>query len=199
MDLIVYLQIAFVSFIINIVPAFMPPTWLVLSISKVNYPSLNTFAIAAFGVLGSLTGRYVMYYYSKFLGKYIKEGHKKNVYYFRKLVGSNNVAVFLMTLIYSLGPVPSNFLFISFGLSEIKLLPVLLGFSIGRFVSYVLLIDVSFQAFSYLSLFVNVNGARIIADILGIFFAVIIVFVKWEKLYLFIEKLKVKKANKNRI
>lgn len=190
-----YLQLAFISSIINAIPAFMPPTWLVLSMYKVNHPALNVIAIALFGVIGSVIGRYVMYKYSKLFGKYVPKKQAINLSYFRKFVGKGELKLYLGTFIYSLSPLPSNFLFIAFGLSGVNLVPVLLGFCLGRLLSYILLVSASFRTFSYFSLFIDTKEARIITDLLGIAFAVLVIFINWEKVYLRTNKLKKKMGN----
>ena len=177
------LSIIVTSIIVNVVPAFAPPTWLVLSLYKINHPYINLLSLAILGVVGSVIGRYIMYRYSELFGKYVPKKQADNLKYFKKLVGGNDLEVFFGALLYSLSPLPSNFLFISFGLSEMKATPVFLGFALGRLVSYTFLIDASFRSFSYFSVFFGVNELRYAIDILGVVFAVFIIFVRWKNVY----------------
>ena len=185
-----YLYITLFSFVVNVIPALVPPTWAILSLYKINNPAINTLLLAFFGVIGSVTGRYVMYRYSHFFGRYIPKSDAENLNYFRKLVGDKGFGLFFGTFLYSLSPLPSNFLFIAFGLSGVNIPLVLLGFGLGRFLSYSLLVGVSFRSFSFISDFFDIPYLKLAVDIMGIIFAISIVFIKWKKLYVVINHLK---------
>ncbi len=45
-ELLMYLEVAFTTFVVNIVPIFAPPTWIVLCLFKVNRLELNTLWVA---------------------------------------------------------------------------------------------------------------------------------------------------------
>lgn len=179
-----YLEVTFVAILVNVVPAFAPPTWLVLALYKINHPYLNLLALAFAGVVGSVIGRFVMYKYSEALGKYVPKKEVENLRYFRKFVGETKPRVFIETFLFSLSPFPSNFLFIAFGMSEVNLQPVLVGFFLGRLLSYSLLIQASFSSFGYLSGYIGSDTATLAADLIGLVFAVIVIFIRWKKVYL---------------
>ncbi len=141
------------ALLVNIVPAFAPPTWILLSIFEINNPSLNSFVLALFGVIGSVSGRFVMYLYSTIVGKYVPRKQADNLNYFKKFVMERRLGVFEATFLYSLSPLPSNFLFITFGISRAKVLPVLVGFALGRLVSYSILVYLSLKASVYFHFF----------------------------------------------
>lgn len=179
-----YLEITLVSIFVNVVPAFAPPTWLVLALYKINHPYLNLLALALAGVVGSVIGRYIMYKYSEVLGKYVPKKNAENLHYFRKFVGESNNRVFIETFLFSLSPFPSNFLFIAFGMSEVNLQPVLVGFFLGRLLSYSLLIQASFSSYSYFAGYIGNGTATLAADLIGLVFAVIVIFIRWKGVYL---------------
>lgn len=187
-----YLAVTITSIIVNVVPAFAPPTWLVLSLYKINHPQIDLLALAFFGVVGSVIGRYVMYRYSELFGKYIPKKEVENLRYFRKFIGETNPRVFIETLVFSMSPLPSNFLFIAFGLSEVNIQPVLVGFFLGRLLSYTFLIQASFKSFTYFSNYFGAGETRIIIDLLGVLFAVIVIFIRWKKVYISTEGVKKK-------
>lgn len=196
MNPLIYVQISIVSFFVNVIPAFVPPTWLLLGVYKVNHAELNIVLLAAVGVLGSALGRYVMYKYSKFFSKYVSKKEKRNLSYFKKFVGKGDLGLYVGTFLYSLSPLPSNFLFISFGLSGVNLVPVMLGFCLGRLISYILLVGVSFKTFAYFSVFFNIGEAKWAADVIGVILAILIIFVDWEKVYLKTKRIKEKITGK---
>lgn len=43
-----YLEATFLAFLVNVIPAFAPPTWIVLSLYKINNPQFNSVALAFF-------------------------------------------------------------------------------------------------------------------------------------------------------
>ena len=71
------------------------------------------------------------------------------------------------TFLHSLSPLPSNFLFIAFGVSRVKVLSVLAGFALGRLISYATLVYLSHSASTYFHFF-GTGIARDLADVVGI-------------------------------
>lgn len=127
-----------------------------------------------------------MYLYSKLLGRFIPQKCSDNLNYFKKFIEDRKLGLFLGTLIYTLSPLPSNFLFIAFGASSVEVLPVLAGFALGRALSYACLVYASFKAFVFFKFF-GVENVRYVADLLGILAAVSIIFIDWRKV---VEKIK---------
>lgn len=181
-ELLGYLEATFLVLLVNVIPALAPPTWIVLSLYKINNPQLNSLALALVGVIGSVSGRFVMYLYSKALGRFIPQKYAGNLNYFKKFVEERKLGIFLGTLIYSLVPLPSNLLFIAFGASSVKVLPVLAGFALGRAISYTSIVYASFRAFVFLESF-GIENLRYLADLLGILAAVAMIFIDWRKVF----------------
>ena len=179
-NILSYVWVTFGTFLINIVPAFAPPSWLFLSIHKIGNPQQSVFLIAALGVLGSVLGWAVMYFYSSKLRRFLPKKYLRNADYFRKFAEKQKLGFFAASFLFSLGPLPSNFIFISSGISKIKLLPVLAGFALGRFISYSILVYASFGVMRFFQGFgVDV---KFLADIIGILATVSIFFIDWKKL-----------------
>lgn len=180
-DVLSYLEVTLLSFLVNVIPAFAPPTWMVLSLYQIDHPLLNTPIVAFLGVVGSVGGRFVMYYYSRILGKYIPNKYADNLKAFKGFVEERKLGLFFGTFIYSLGPLPSNFLFIASGITRTELLPVLGGFAVARGVSYVLLIYASLGVLSFLEL-LGGSYVKHIVNVIGVVAGVTVVFVDWRKL-----------------
>ena len=176
-----YVEVLLLSFIVNVVPAFVPPTWMVLSIYHIDHPSLNTPIIVLLGVVGSVAGRLVMFYYSRILGKYLPSKYSENLKSFKGYVEERKRGLFLGAFIFSLGPLPTNFLFIACGIARTEILPVLGGFAIARTISYALVIYASLSIFSALSPFGGPYFKEIV-NILSIIAGIGVVFVDWKKL-----------------
>ncbi len=129
-----------VVFLMNLVPYFMPPTWAVVTFFLIAF-SLPVWPLAIGCAFASTAGRCGLYYLSARLGRQLLSDQKqRNVAalgnWLNQRPGWRGV---VDLLIYSLGPIPSNDLFIAAGLSRAKLWPVALGFLPGRMVSYPLL------------------------------------------------------------
>jgi len=183
LEILEYLEVTLIAFLVNLVPAFAPPTWVVLSVYQVNHLELNSLGIAFFGVIGSVAGRFVMYQYSALAGRHVPRKQADNLRHFRELVEEKRLGLFLGTLVYSLSPLPSNFLFIASGASGMELLPVIGGFAVGRFISYAFLVYASSRAYEALFGIFDVAHLRLGADILGIVMAVSPAFVDWSKIF----------------
>jgi len=183
LEILEYVEVMLIAFLVNLVPAFAPPTWVVLSVYQVNHLELNSLGIAFFGVIGSVAGRFVMYQYSALAGRHVPRKQADNLRHFRELVEEKRLGLFLGTLVYSLSPLPSNFLFIASGASGMELLPVIGGFAVGRFISYAFLVYASSRAYEALFGIFDVAHLRLAVDILGIVMAASPAFVDWSKIF----------------
>ncbi len=179
-EILTYVEVIFAAFVVNIIPAFAPPTWIVLCMIKINRPELDSLWLAFFGVVGSVAGRLVMYRYSAVLGHHVPRKQAENLRYFRKLVEGRKLGPFIGTFLYSLGPFPSNFLFIGSGISGVNLLPVIAGFALGRFISYTLLVYGSSLAYTYAAGF-GIPNLRYVSDVIGLLSVASLMFIDWKK------------------
>jgi uncharacterized membrane protein YdjX (TVP38/TMEM64 family) len=178
-----YLVLALTIFVINIIPAFMPPTWVVLAMAKINDSSADPLLLTVIGALSSTAGRAVLAFYSSFFRKFFSkelEAHSEQIKLFFENKGKE---LFVGTFIYSLSPFPSNLIFIANGLTKTDPKPVFSAFFLGRLVSYFVLIGISGGIFATLNnYFKDESLIRTIFDILGILAAFSILFVDWKKI-----------------
>lgn len=126
-----------VAFAINLVPYLMPPTWAVVAYFLIAF-QLPVWPLTIGCALASTGGRCGLYFLSARWGRrLLSERHRANVSalgrWLNQRPGWRGV---LDVLIYALGPIPSNELFISAGLSGARLWPVAVGFLPGRIASY---------------------------------------------------------------
>ena len=181
-----YFEVILVAFLVNVIPALAPPTWVVLSMYKIHNPNLDTLGIAFSGVLGTIAGRYVMYLYCRAFGTYVPRKYVGNIGYISRFLGEKKLGLFLATFLYALSPLPSNFLFISSGISAVEVLPVLGGFAVGRLISYASLTYASHRIFLFLDA-LEIRNVRLAIDVLGVVGGVSVIFIDWRKM---LEKLK---------
>jgi membrane protein YqaA with SNARE-associated domain len=133
-----WLLIAYAGvFVINVVPAFMPATWMVVAFFLIVYrlplwPLCIGCAVAATG------GRCVLTLISRRWGrKLLSAKQQANVTALGNwLNGKSGWRQMLAVLLYASGPIPSNQMFIAAGLSNVKIGPIAAGFFLGRMVSY---------------------------------------------------------------
>ena len=88
------------------------------------------------------------------------------------------------TLLFALTPLPSNMLFISYGLMNAKSISIIAGFWIGRFVVYLLMISLSKYFVDYFNEILNSDIQSIlIIDIIGIIMTLFMLLIDWNILF----------------
>ena len=173
-----------IVFLINVIPAFMPPTWAVLSAFYISTPQ-NIFALILIGVTASTCGRFFLAKISeKITSKFANKNKKREFDAIGHKLEGKAFQKFIFTFIYALSPLPSNALFIAFGATKTRLREVLAGFFVGRFISYLFLVFTTNQVFA--SLEATTQGAgtlgTIMVEIIGVLAIIGFFFVDWNKL-----------------
>lgn len=125
-------------FLLNIIPAFAPPTWMVFSFLGFRFPSRIDWSFALVGALAAATGRSVLGKLSRTIVRnhWLSEAARKNVDSLKLELEKRPTLTFGLFLFYAFTPLPSNFLFIAYGLTTLPLIRLVVPFFIGRFVSY---------------------------------------------------------------
>lgn len=178
-----YLSLALTVFIINVIPAFMPPTWVVLALAKINDSSFDPFLLTLVGAISSTGGRAVLAFYSSFFRKFFTKELEAHAEGIKKFFEKKEKELFAGTFLYSLSPFPSNLVFIANGLTQVNFKPVFGGFFLGRLVSYFALIIFSQNIFVLLNgYFKNETLVNYLFDALGIIAAFSILLIDWKKL-----------------
>ncbi|MBI5072923.1 hypothetical protein HZA99_03830 [Candidatus Woesearchaeota archaeon] len=171
-----------IVFIENIIPAFMPPTWLILGVIYNLNPILDPLLLAFFGAIASTCGRFILAKLSiKFKYHFIDKKRAKKMKELGKLAKKNPVKAFLLVLLLSsVIPFPSNALFIIVGFSEAIILPIFLGFFIGRFLQYyIMIISTNFILTSIAGIFSFSAINIILFDIAALIILVIFTMIDW--------------------
>ena len=125
-----------VVFALNVIPAFAPPTWMALSWVGFSRPLLNPFVVAALGALAATAGRIVLARLARFVRRWLSPALRDNIDEIRAGLERHRTLTFGGFLLYAFGPLPSNYLFIAYGLTTLPLRLAAVPFCIGRFVSY---------------------------------------------------------------
>jgi membrane protein YqaA with SNARE-associated domain len=128
-----------VVFIINVVPAFMPPTWSILAFFLIRY-HVPLLPLAIGGAVMASSGRLVLALLSRQFGaRLLSPQRQASLHHLGTWLETRaRWATPMAVLIYSFGPIPSNELFIAAGLTGLRLKPVVGAFFVGRLISYTL-------------------------------------------------------------
>ncbi|MBO9601214.1 MAG: hypothetical protein J7496_01765 [Novosphingobium sp.] len=120
---------------VNLVPAFGPPTWSIIVLYGLN-TDLRIAAIILVGAAAAASGRFLLAWCFKLLGRRISGSIRENLAAARALFERNpRNGVYALSL-FAISPVPSAQLFEAAGLAGVRILPFTLVFFAGRAVSY---------------------------------------------------------------
>ena len=127
-----------IVFLLNLLPAFAPPTWTAMSFIGLTIPDINFFWIALVAATAATCGRVVLARLSHVLvrKRLLSEQTQRNVDAIRFGIESRPGITFGTFLGYSISPLPSNYLFIAYGLTSLPIAFLALPFFVGRLVSY---------------------------------------------------------------
>jgi membrane protein YqaA with SNARE-associated domain len=146
-------------------------------------PSLDPIILSLLGASAAIGGRLVLFQFSTFSRKYINETRKRSLDRLKKYLEKTKYGYFLGTMIFALTPLPSNMLFISYGIMKAKSIGIIIGFWLGRFIVYLIMIHISRYFFkSFSELFKNDIMFSILVDIAGIAMTLLVIFVNWDVL-----------------
>ena len=123
---------------LNVIPAFAPPTWMALALIGFEFPGDEPVLLALVAATAATLGRITLAKLSHWLlrEKLLSEAHRKNIDIIKGRLEKRTVLTVGLFLFYAFSPLPSNFLFIAYGLTGLPLLRVALPFFIGRTASY---------------------------------------------------------------
>ena len=127
-----------IIFALNIIPAFAPPTWMVLSLIEFNHPLANPMLLALIGAIAATLGRLTLAKLSYVIirQRLLNDRTRQNIDAIKERLEGRRALTASVFLFYAFSPLPSNYLFIAYGLTALELKLIALPFFIGRFVSY---------------------------------------------------------------
>lgn len=123
---------------LNSLPAFAPPTWMVLSAVGLSNPDANPWLTALVAATAATAGRLVLARLAFLIvrQRWLSTRTKENIDLVKDRLATQRAMTFGGVLAYTCSPFPSNSLFIAYGLTSLPLAPVALAAFIGRFVTY---------------------------------------------------------------
>jgi len=125
---------------INASPILMPPSWIVLTSFYLLDPTLNIVLLAIVGATGATIGRFFLKRISGLFRKFVGEEQKSNLDIIGSYLNKKKYGYLIASFLFGATPLPSNILFITYGLMRAKSVGIYAGFWIGRTISYVVMI-----------------------------------------------------------
>jgi uncharacterized membrane protein YdjX (TVP38/TMEM64 family) len=125
-------------FILNIIPAFAPPTWIALSYAGFRYPLDSITLLAFVGATAATLGRLTLAKLSRVIVRQnlLSESTRENIDVLKEGLEKRRKLTFSVCLFYALSPLPSNFLFMAYGLTSLEWKLIAIPFFLGRFLGY---------------------------------------------------------------
>jgi membrane protein YqaA with SNARE-associated domain len=123
---------------LNVIPAFAPPTWMVFSFLGFRFPEHAGWVLALTGALAATLGRCTLAKMSRVIvrRRWLSAASRENVDALRDEIQKRPRLTFGVLLFYAFTPLPSNSVFIAYGLTTMNIFRIAVPFFLGRFVSY---------------------------------------------------------------
>ena len=170
---------------INAAPILMPPTWIVLSSFFALDSSLDPLLLALVGATGATIGRLILKNLSGFFRRFVGKEQKSNLDAIGNFLNRKKFGYVLTSFLFAATPLPSNMLFVAYGMMKAKSIGLYFGFWLGRVLSYYIMITISSVVLTpFLELFEDKIIGILVADIVGIGVVVIFTCINWQTLLL---------------
>lgn len=123
---------------LNLLPAFAPPTWVVLSFFSYKFPDNDIAMLALVGATAATLGRVILAKSARSLvrGKLLSPETRQNIDAIKDKLQGKQTLTAGVCLFYAFSPLPSNYLFIAYGLTTLELRLLALPFFLGRLIGY---------------------------------------------------------------
>lgn len=168
---------------INAAPILMPPTWIVLSSFYALDPTFDPLILAMVGATGATLGRFILKKVSSQFRRFVGNEQKTNLDVIGDFLNRKKYGYLLASFLFAATPLPSNMLFIAYGLMRAKSIGLYVGFWCGRALSYYIMIRISKVVLTpFMQLFEEQYMGILFADALGIISVVFFASINWSLL-----------------
>ena len=175
-----YIGIFFLMLGINAAPLLMPPTWIVLSSFLALDPSLDILALSLIGATAATIGRFVIKRLSHLFRRFMAKEQKSNLDILGNFLNKRKFGYVLTSFLFAATPLPSNMLFVAYGLMRAKSIGLYIGFWAGRVFAYYVMLSISDIVLTpFLQLFEDRYIGILIADGIGIFVVILFSCIDW--------------------
>ena len=182
----------FAVYALNVMPAFAPPTWMAMSWVGLHYPQSLAWQIVLVGAIAATLGRVSLALLARgtVWRRFLDDDARRNIDVIKTRLEGKKALTMGLFLSYAFSPLPSNFLFLAYGMSSAPLWLLAAPFFVGRLASY------SFWIFLGKQAAIHVAGNGLSGEYLGGYFIAsqilvlggLYVFVKLDWASLLLEK-----------
>ena len=175
-----YLGIFFLLILVNAAPLLMPPTWIILASFYAIDSSFDPLILALVGATGATLGRFILKQVATIFRRFIQKEQKSNLDAVGNFLNKKKFGYILTSFLFAATPLPSNMLFVTYGLLKAKSIGLYIGFWAGRVASYYLMISISKVVLTpFVELFEERYIGILIADGLGISVIIFFTCINW--------------------
>ena len=178
-----YLGIFILLIGINAAPILMPPTWIVLSSFYALDNTLDPIVLALVGATGATIGRFFLKRITGLFRRFVGKEQKSNLDVIGDYLNRKRYGYVLTSFLFASTPLPSNMLFVAYGLMRAKSIGLYVGFWFGRVISYYIMISISeVVLIPFLELFEDRVVGILLADVVGIGVVILFTCINWSLL-----------------
>lgn len=154
---------------VNAAPVLMPPSWIILASFGALDPSLDPLALALVGATAATLGRAVLKQAGSRLGPLVGKEQRGNLGSLGRYLEKKRWGYALASFLFAATPLPSNMLFIAYGLMKARSAGLYAGFWAGRALSYYVMISASAVVLEpFADLFADRYVGILVADAAGV-------------------------------
>jgi len=165
---------------VNASPILMPPSWIILTSFYLLDPTLNVVILAMVGATGSTFGRFILKRISVIFRRFVAEEQKTNLDVIGNYLNQKKYGYIITSFLFGATPLPSNMLFIAYGLMRAKSMGIYVGFWFGRTISYIIMIYFGNVVLTpFLEMFEDRLTGILLIDGAGIGLIVIFASINW--------------------
>jgi len=165
---------------VNAAPILMPPSWIILTSFYLLDPTLNVIILAMVGATGATIGRFTLKKISGLFRKFVGDEQKSNLDIIGDYLNRKKYGYIIASFLFGATPLPSNILFIAYGLMRAKSIGMYVGFWFGRTFSYIAMIYFGNAVLTpFLEIFEDRLTGILLIDGFGIVMIVLFASVNW--------------------
>lgn len=175
-----YVGIFLVLIAVNAAPLLMPPTWIIMASFYALDPGLDPILLAMVGATGATIGRFFLKKISGYFRRFVGKEQQSNLDVVGNFLNRKKFGYMIVSFLFASTPLPSNMLFVTYGLLKAKNIGLYVGFWLGRLLSYYVMISISEIVLTpFLQIFEDRYIGILLADGLGIGAVIFFTCINW--------------------
>lgn len=175
-----YAGIFLLMIAVNAAPLLMPPTWIILASFYAIDTSLDPIVLALVGATGATIGRFFLKRISVHFRRFVGKQQQTNLDQIASFLNRKKFGYGITSFLFAATPLPSNMLFVAYGMMRAKSLGLYVGFWLGRVLSYYVMLTISvFVLTPFIQLFEDRYVGILVADVVGIGSVILLTCIDW--------------------